>query len=134
MRWLIAFASIFAAVLIHELGHYVVLRLYNVRVYGVSFFGFHYAPNGNPEKLEALERHFGIGIIRDIGTKHAELLSSLAGPFVNLIAALIMAEVGTHYPMLAFPFAANMAVGLYNLLPVPGSDGLRFIKTLFGTA
>lgn len=60
----------------------------------------------------------GIYTVRDQGTPGKNLLVSLAGPITNLVLIL-----SWHWwPVFGM---ANMCVGLTNLLPIDGSDGLR---------
>jgi stage IV sporulation protein FB len=61
-----------------------------------------------------------------------EALAALAGPVSNLAAAGGAALAGGGFslelgrcPLLDFVFTCNLAMGLVNLLPVPGLDGGR---------
>ena len=78
-------------------------------------------------------REFGLclgGAYNRRGTaarRRDELLIASAGPLVNLamVATLFMPLIG---PQLAF---CNLVICVMNLLPLPSSDGLRILRTLF---
>jgi Zn-dependent protease len=60
----------------------------------------------------------GMYTVRDPGTPVKNMLVSLAGPLTNLLLILFW----HWWPVFGM---ANMCVGLTNLLPIGGSDGLR---------
>src|SRR3954447_12122713 len=64
-------------------------------------------------------------VIREAGGPRANICIALVGPLMNLILA---ACFRTYAPNFAF---LNLALGLSNLLPIQGSDGLR-IWTVLG--
>lgn len=51
---------------------------------------------------------------------------SIAGPAANFLVALVFLVAG-----LPAGAAANIMVGLFNLLPFPGFDGGKIVRTLF---
>ena len=102
---------VLSAAAIHELGHYVVLRLLGGRVTAlrVSVFGAEMETDG-----AALS--YG-----------RELMAVLAGPMANLLAGLVLARAG--YPAAA---GAHLVLCAFNLLPVRPLDGGRALYLLTG--
>lgn len=96
--------------LFHEMAHLGMLRLFGVRVQGarLSFVG---------AEIRADTRYLPYG---------KEILCVLAGPFVNIAMALVLARVAEDY-LLA---GASMLLGVYNLLPLPELDGGRALYLL----
>jgi len=109
---LYAVASVLALVA-HELGHLSCALALNVKVRraGMSWRGPY--------------------IVRERGTDIENLAISLSGPLVNLLlAALVPMYVwatGAGGVMFAF---TNLALGVFNLLPIPSSDGARILSLL----
>jgi Zn-dependent protease len=103
-------ALIVVSLLLHEMGHMLVAIALGVPV-----------------------REFGLclgGAYNRRGTanrRRDELLIASAGPMVNfgLVACLVLPSIG---PQLAF---CNLVICVMNLLPLPSSDGLRILRTLF---
>ncbi len=102
IRWL--FGWMLAAG-IHELGHYLMLKLFRVPVYGIKFGS--------------------AGIIMETGEMSggAELLCAAAGPCAGLLL-LVAAK--------RFPFAAVCAYvqSVFNMLPIGDSDGGRILRCI----
>jgi len=62
-------------------------------------------------------------------SRRNEILISLAGPLVNFALAFPCFLL----PHIGFELAlCNLVLALFNLLPIPSSDGLRFLKTFWG--
>jgi stage IV sporulation protein FB len=100
----IAAAGLLAAAL-HELGHLSVMTLLRVKPLKIQF---------NP---------CGIDIIKSCCTGHSyrkDIMVSLAGPGINLLIAMFLACF--HIPATLF-IIANLAMGLFNLLPIEPLDG-----------
>lgn len=66
----------------------------------------------------------GVYIVREPGRPWQNATISLAGPLANLLTAYITLRVGSGC-WLCF---MSLGLGIYNLLPIPGSDGLRVAK------
>ena len=105
-------ASVLAA-MCHELGHLCCARVLGIKV-----------------------KRAGIGwrgpyIVREPGTDIENLAITLAGPLANLLLAasltLYVLAVGGNAVCFAL---INLALGLFNLLPVPSSDGARILHLL----
>lgn len=94
------------AMLLHECGHILVALLCGVKVkkVGLSMTGLY--------------------TIREPGPRWANLCVSLAGPLVNLVLAVTLRDV---QPFFAW---VNLIACLYNLLPIPNSDGTRVLALL----
>jgi len=98
------------SLLLHEMGHMLVALTLGVPV-----------------------REFGLclgGAYNRRGTasrRRDELLIASAGPMVNfgLVACMFLPLIG---PQLAF---CNLVICVMNLMPLPSSDGLRILRTLF---
>ena len=94
------------AMLFHESGHIVTALLCGVKV-----------------KKVGLSRT-GLYTVREAGPKWANLCISLAGPLANLLLAVALRNV---LPIFAL---VNLIACLYNLLPIPNSDGKRIVALL----
>jgi len=94
------------AMLLHELGHIAVALLCGVKV-----------------KKVGLSR-VGLYTVREAGPRWANLGISLAGPLFNLLLAVALRDL---LPTFAF---VNLIAFLFNLLPIPHSDGRRIVALL----
>jgi Zn-dependent protease len=94
------------AMLLHECGHLSVALLCGVKVkkVGLSWTGLY--------------------TVREPGPRWANLCISLAGPLVNLVLAIFLRDV---QPFFAW---VNLIACVYNLLPIPNSDGSRVLALL----
>lgn len=91
-----------AAAVLHELGHILTMRLFHLRVRAVSV------------------RIFDVLIEAERPTTFcSDLCITLGGAAMNLLCALLFAAF--HRDL----FYANLAIGLFNLLPVMSLDGGR---------
>ena len=98
------------AMLLHELGHIVAALLCGVKV-----------------KKVGLSRT-GLYTVREAGPRWANLCVSAAGPLINLLLAITMRDV---LPGFAW---VNLIACIYNLLPIPHSDGRRILALLSGNS
>ena len=104
---------ILGAALCHEVGHIACARSLGLKVrrVGVSWRGPY--------------------IVRQQGSAVQNLAVSMAGPLVNLVLAGTMV-LGPWLGLSVVIFGiCNLLVGLYNLLPIPCSDGRRILTLLF---
>ena len=107
-------AAVMAAGALHEGGHLAAL----------------YAAGGRVRRVEFTL--LGAKIVTEKGrgwSYGGELLSVLAGPGANLGAAALCAAIGWkewHFLL----GGVNLALGTFNLLPIPGLDGGRAIRLL----
>jgi stage IV sporulation protein FB len=107
------FLLIVGVTVCHELGHVLCARSLGLKIrrVGINWRGPY--------------------IVREQGNPLQNLAVSLAGPLMNLILAgtMILAPwLGTQAVVFGL---YNMVLGLYNILPVPCSDGRRIMKLLF---
>ena len=96
----------FPAMILHECGHVLAALLCGVKV-----------------KRVGLCRR-GLYTVREPGSKWANVAVSAAGPLVNLILAVMLWD-----SMRVFA-EVNVIACLYNLLPIPNSDGTRILALL----
>jgi Zn-dependent protease len=101
-----------ASLLLHEIGHMLVAVALGVKVheFGICMLG---AYN---------RRAYG-------NSRRNEILISLAGPLVNfalIIPCFLLPHIGFELTL------CNLVLALFNLLPIPSSDGLRILKTICG--
>lgn len=108
-------AALLLAALIHELGHYVMLRHFRVPVASI-----HISPFGAKMCLDE-RRRLSYG---------AEMLTVFAGPFSNLVSAFLLAALGQWWEMAYLFSGAQLVLGLFNLLPVRPLDGGTFVWLL----
>lgn len=101
--------TILSAAAAHECGHWLVLRLLGAKISGVriSLFG---------AVLETDSRQLSYG---------QELAAVLAGPAVNLLAAVLLARSG-----LSVAAGVHLSLAAFNLLPVGPLDGGRALNLL----
>jgi Zn-dependent protease/CBS domain-containing protein len=131
-RWfgVLYVVTIFACVILHELGHSVVAVRYGIPVADITLY-----PIG------------GIARIEKRPTARQELWIALAGPAVNVVIASILAvvlgaqgklpEVGQMLPFgagapgfVASILKANIALVLFNLIPAFPMDGGRVLRAI----
>jgi len=94
------------ALILHECGHLAVALLCGVKVRTVGIC------------------ITGLYTKRESGPRLANLLISFSGPLVNLLLA---AALQSGLPAFA---RVNLIIGIFNLLPLPHSDGSRIIALL----
>lgn len=114
-----AMAALYAARLVHELGHLGGMGR-NFRLTGV------YAPRW----FTALRLELGAGVAPASGRDWRRMMA--AGSVANLAAAAVLAlglAAGPR-PYLALVVLAQLVIGVGNLLPVPGTDGHRLWQHL----
>jgi stage IV sporulation protein FB len=126
---------LFTAVALHELGHALVARWFGIPVSAITLL-----PIGGVAALEGRPR-----------TPFAEAAIAIAGPAVNfLLAVPLFGLTIAHALLYGLPSAAtvlepswgtlllllsvgNLALGLFNLLPVFPLDGGRVLRALLST-
>lgn len=97
----------FAAALLHELGHLVMMLMFGIEVRGVSLRLFDVR----------IEADSPPGFISD-------LCVTLGGPAVNLLLSAVFIPAGGFFGY------TNLALGCFNLLPVISLDGGRLLTLL----
>jgi stage IV sporulation protein FB len=104
-------AEVLSAAALHELGHWLVLRLLGVRVTRLRLGVF-----GAVLETDSGRLSYG-----------QELAAVLAGPGTNLLCALALTAAG---PGLEEAAGAHLVLGAFNLLPVRPLDGGRALYLL----
>lgn len=108
--------TVFVSVVLHELAHTVVASRLSVRVTEVELFPF-----GGQAKTEDF-----VAV-----NPENEVCIALAGPCTSLLlAGLAWLAVRWGGPQLFFLIKANLALGLFNLLPVLPLDGGRVLRAV----
>ncbi len=122
---LVAALGLFASVLVHELGHAVVARLYGVRTLEIRLWFL-----GGVAQFKDLPRRRG-----------AEAVVALAGPATSLALgtllwlALPAVPLGaTATTVLAYLGVTNVGLALFNLVPAIPLDGGRVLRSLLALA
>jgi len=108
--WLLIVLVEICAIVIHECGHAIAAWLFRFRFMGIGFgiLGPYVRVFGNHRRRQ-------------------NAIVALAGPGANCLAGGILVRLGL--PAIGLLVAS---VGLVNLLPIPGSDGLKAIRAVFG--
>ncbi len=104
---------LFAAIL-HELGHFAVLRLCGAPVRGVRLGAL-----GAVMEAERSRLSYG-----------ADLLALLAGPLTNLLCAVALTVPARTLPGLYAAAGTHLALGAFNLLPIRPLDGGQALELL----
>jgi Zn-dependent protease len=92
-----------AAMVFHEAAHIVIALALGIRVKKVGL------------------AWKGVYTVREPGPPDRNLLISVAGPLMNLA----LAQLSGWLPTFGL---ANLIFGVVNLLPIPGSDGVRILR------
>lgn len=128
--WAVAFLlAIFLCVFLHELGHALAARRYNIRTRDITML-----PIGGLARLESIPED-----------PKQELVVALAGPAVNLVIGVILwlivsADPGStsNFDMMTLDsrsflytlMVANIILALFNLIPAFPMDGGRVLRAL----
>jgi len=111
--------ALFASIVLHELGHCLMARRYGIETADITLYLF-----GGVARLQRMPRSAG-----------PELLIALAGPAVNFaIAGVLFAMVnlasvaGAPSIFLMEVLITNLALALFNLLPIFPMDGGRVLR------
>ena len=123
LHWTLAAATgliFFACVVLHELGHSVVARYFNIPVRSITLF-----------MLGGVAQ-----ITRDAAKPLPELLMALAGPAVSILLGGVFMVLwyyggqGANAPstMWEWLWIMNLGVGIFNMLPAFPMDGGRVLR------
>jgi len=115
MRGVIAGLLIAVSLLIHEIAHTLAARMFGVRVHGIGL------------KLVGAYTH------RKYASKPLhDVVIAAAGPLSNLMLTFglfFIPEIGIR--LAAWLAVWNFGIALFNLIPLPGTDGYRILATIF---
>ena len=112
------FALVMGVVTLHELGHALAAKLLGIRVKRISITGIG-----------------GLAEVSDFLDSRRELLVTLAGPFVNVLVAIVIwpaAQSAGTESLLGELWMLNLVVLLFNLIPLYPMDGGRIFRVLLG--
>jgi Zn-dependent protease/predicted transcriptional regulator len=132
IAWSVLFIlGVFATVLLHELGHSITAKKFNIKTYNITLL-----PIGGIASLEKLPEK-----------PSEELMVAFAGPMVNIVLALLL-SLFIYYPnnseemiaqlsgginrnnfLLNF-FLVNIVLALFNLIPAFPMDGGRMLRAI----
>ena len=125
MPYLLGFITalgLFASVLVHELGHSVIARLYGVKVRSITLWLL-----GGVATFDEMPRQRG-----------AEAVVAIAGPIVSIVvgalfwlglASLPPSAVPARFVFMYLAFM-NIALAVFNMLPALPLDGGRVLRSL----
>lgn len=112
---------LFSSVLLHELGHALVARRFQLAISGIDLHLF-----GGTAKMAEPPR-----------SPREEMLVAIAGPVVSLalgLAALVGLQLTPSLvPILSFVASANLMLFAFNLLPALPMDGGRVLRALLAS-
>jgi Zn-dependent protease len=114
--------GLFASVLVHELGHSVVARMYGVKVRSITLWLL-----GGMAQFEEMPRQRG-----------AEAVMAIAGPIVSIVIGGLCALARWALPPSAVPAlfvfqylaAMNIMLAVFNMVPALPLDGGRVLRSL----
>lgn len=125
--WMILFViSIFACVLLHELGHALVASKFRIRTRDIVLYPFG-----------------GVAAMMGDARPRAEFFIAIAGPAVNLFLAAaigVLVEISMEGPLHTFSgfmtrvFWTNVLLAIFNLLPAYPMDGGRVLRAALAVA
>lgn len=127
-RWLVGLAGaigLFASVLVHELGHAVVARLYGVEVREIRLWFL-----GGVAQFDEMPKQRG-----------GEAVVAVVGPIVSFVLGFLFLRLAP--PLSGSPAAfvivgylgfTNVALALFNLIPAIPLDGGRVLRSLLALA
>jgi len=106
---------IFFSVLVHELGHSIIAKLYNIQVLEIQIYPF-----GGIAYTENISKYGG----------RIELFVALAGPVISMLIAGAFYFFGRQLSISSTVIKYNMALFLFNLIPALPLDGGSIARNL----
>jgi len=106
------FLGMFGIVLLHEFGHCIAAQYYRWNVHHVTLY-----PIGGAAAMDIMPRPF------------EEFVVAIAGPLVNVALIPPLIYLSQYHPSLAMLSSVNIAILVFNLLPVFPMDGGRILRS-----
>ncbi|MGI5997409.1 MAG: M50 family metallopeptidase [Lutispora sp.] len=106
---------IFFSVLLHELGHIIIAKFFNIQVLEIQLYPF-----GGIAYTENISKYGG----------RIELFVALGGPFISMLIAIAFYFFGKHLSLSSTIIKYNTALFLFNLVPALPLDGGSIVRNL----
>lgn len=106
---------IFSIVLIHELGHIIMIKIFRYKILSVTIYPF-----GGITKVD-----------KDINTSpNKEILIAISGIFFQLLLFIILNLLPLSLNTIKLTFKYNLTILLFNLMPIIPLDGSIILKSI----
>ena len=133
-RAFLLISLVFVSVLLHELGHLLVARLYNVKVSSVVLWvlGGAAVTEREPEDPGAQLLIAGAGPVANLLISALFMILMAVGMLVAVFLPFVKVTLPAVFPLRNFIFlmATNLILAISNLLPIYPLDGGRIFKAL----
>ena len=112
--------------LIHELGHLLAGIILKMKVKRISIM-----PVGFGIEFSLNEKDYNEKILKSNKLEIKKLVIAIAGPATNALIILVMFLIRQNFAYKELIIYSNLAILLFNLLPIYPLDGGRILKSIF---